>query len=457
MIKRTKLKNQSLSMLSCLLLVSAACTDSEDTGSAAPAAASDKDAATDTDKDAGKPAPEPDEDKDKDAAADADAAPAKPDAAPEKDAGAAAEVEPLYVTSTVVFNPEGQNSYVSVLANVDTQNIDLKNARELSGWAGVAVHDGALYMTDGESPTLRRFKVKTRTDWEEDGAINFSDHGAEYADSLFVGDDKAYVFPGKNGLVWTPSELAISGDFEIPKVADREGGLEFGGLGTGRTAVRRGNRLYVTTNWANWDDYIVSEDSLIFVIDTEQDKVIDMLPAPCPYLDVATLADDGSVYFSNWIYSIGQTVLQDKAKACAIRLKAGEDKIDEDWKLTFADVTGGHEAAAMHYLGDNKAVISVFHEERLDRDDPEINASSVGNSELYELWTLDLESHEAKPIEGIGSNTGGVAVSRVDGRAFVMIPTGDWESTSVYEVSPSGKAEKRWTTNGWSTQLLKLR
>jgi hypothetical protein len=102
-------------------------------------------------------------------------------------------------------------------------------------------------------------------------------------------------------------------------------------------------------------------------------------------------------------------------------------------------------------------MISVFHEERLDRDDPEINASSVGNSELYEMWTLDLESLEAKPLEGVGVNTGGATVHRIDGRTFVMIPTGDWESTTVYEVAPGKKAEKRWTTNGWSLQLAKLR
>jgi len=256
-------------------------------------------------------------------------------------------------------------------------------------------------------------------------------------------------------VVWSPSEIAITGDFELPQMADRPGGLTYSGVYAGRSMVVRGNRAFAATNWANWDDYAVSEDSLIVVIDTDNNRVIDMLTAPS-YLDVGTLDDAGNVYFSNWVYSLGPTLLSGKKQACAVRIQAGEEQLDSDWSLTFADVTDGREAAALRYVGDNRALISVYHHERVQLDEQE-DPAALADAVNWRFWVLELDTLAARPLDDVGYHAGGFATARVDGRAFLRVPSGDYESTDVYELSSDGVAEPRWSMRDWSTELFALR
>jgi hypothetical protein len=361
----------------------------------------------------------------------------------------------MYVTSTIVFNNDGQNTYVSLLPNLDTQNVDLRQAREFSGWSGIWGHQGKLFVSDGESPEMTRFAVAADGAMIDEGKLSFFNAGAQFADSVFVGSDKAYVF-ADDGIVWNSQSLAITGSFALPLVSDRAGGMTYSGLGTGRGLVVRGNRAYVAASWANWEEYAVSEDSLIIVIDTDTDQVIATLSAPCPYLDVGTLDDAGNVYFSNWVYSLGPTLLDGKKPACAVRLRPGEDQLDPDWSLTFAEVTGGREAAALRFVGGRKALISVYHDEEATID-ANTDPASLADSAHWRFWLLDLDTLAAAPIPDIGAHAGGFATARIDGRTFLMVPSEDYASTSVYELSVDLTAVPRWSVSGWATELFALR
>jgi hypothetical protein len=367
----------------------------------------------------------------------------------------AGPAEHLYATSTIVFNTEGQNTYVSLLSSLEPQSVDLDQAREFSGWSGIWGHAGKLFVSDGESPTMTRFAVGDDGTLRDEGKLNFLNYGSQHADSAFVGPDKAYVFADE-GIVWDASTLEITGSFALPVVADRPGGMEYGGLRSGRSLAVSGDRTYVAASWANWDDYAVSEDSLIVVIDSATDRVIDTLSVPCPYLDVGSVDDEGNVYFSNWVYSLGPTLLFDKRRACAVRIRAGADRIDDSWSLTFADVTDGREAAALRWVGDGKALISVYYDERITIDET-TSPEEIADAANWRFWLLDVNTLEAEPIDDIDYNAGGFAVQRIDGRAFVMVPSEDYESTNVYELSSAGRAELHWSIVGWSTELFELR
>lgn len=268
----------------------------------------------------------------------------------------------LYVTSTVVSTDEAANTYISVLDALGSQDIDTGQALESSGWSDVAGSAGELFVADGESLTMQRFEVSGPGRFAETGKIDFTDHGAVNANSTFVENDKAYAF-GDEIVKWNPRTLEIFGSFASAEAKDRENGMEFSGIFAGRAVATRDQRAYYAAHWANWDDYEVSEDSLIIVVDTDKDEIINTIEVPCPYLDFATIDEDDTIYFSNWTYSVPGTLLHGKRKACAVRLLAGQDRIDEDWSLTFADVTDGREAAALGYVGDRKALISVFYDE----------------------------------------------------------------------------------------------
>lgn len=363
----------------------------------------------------------------------------------------------LYVTSSVVFNDLGEDTYVSLLPALERheRELDLDSARELSGWAGIWTHEQKLFVSDGESPKLLRYQVDGEGRLLDDGSLSFQNQGAMFADSTFVAPNRAYVF-ADDAIVWNPEQLEIEASFELPRIEDLPDGMQYRGVRSGRGAVVRGNRAYVATGWANWTEYTVPEDSLIVVIDTDHNRVLDVLEAPCPYLDVASLDDDGNIYFSNWVYSLGPTLLRDRRRACAVRIRAGEDRIDTDFSLTFADVTDGREAAALRYVGDGKALISVFHHERVELA-PDMDPVALSDSANWQFWMLDLNRREAEPIDGIGLHAGGFALSQIDGQSYVLVPSAEYDSTRVYRVTPDGAAEELWQTLGWSTQLLKLR
>ena len=332
----------------------------------------------------------------------------------------------------------------------------IDEAREFGGWAGISTNNGLLFVSDGESPIMHRYNVDPDGSYSEERRLSFANYGFDFAQAAFVGDHKVYAF-ADDVVIWDPDAMAVTGTFPLPDVDDREGGMSWQGLSAGRPFAARGNRAYVATHWANWDDYEVSQESLIVVLDTEDDTVVETISVPCPYLDVATVADDGYIYFSNWIYSVGQTLLQGKREACAVRIAPGAEEIDKDWSLTFADVTGGREGGVLRYAGDNKAVFVAYHDERVEDLQSQTDPAEIAGLTNWRFWIIDLDTLDASPIEGIDWNAGGFYSSRIDGRLFILVPTADYASTGFYEVLSDGTAELRWTMDGWSLDLYKIR
>ena len=57
--------------------------------------------------------------------------------------------------------------------------------------------------------------------------------------------------------------------------------------------------------------------------------------------------DAGDLYFSNWVFSVAATILEDDAPAnCAVGIKAGEQTIDESFTRDLSTLTEGRPVAA---------------------------------------------------------------------------------------------------------------
>jgi hypothetical protein len=171
---------------------------------------------------------------------------------------------------------------------------------------------------------------------------------------------------------------------------------------------------------------------------------------------VATLDDRGDIYFSNWVYGVGPKLFEGGAPTCAARIKAGEDSVDDGWVLTFADVTDGREAAALRFLGDGKALISVLHDERIELT-PDADRFTVVDAPNWRFWRVDLDTREAEETTDIAFHGGGYYSTRIGDRNMLFVPSGDYSSTHAFELTPNGLAEPRWEAIGWVTRLFKLR
>jgi hypothetical protein len=368
--------------------------------------------------------------------------------------------EASFATTSIVFGDEGSMStYLSLLPSLGSQEVDYDEAREFAGWADLWVHGDQLFVTDGEAPALTRYSVADDGRLEEGERISFANHGAETAAfwrNVIVSSTKAYLFitDAREVVVWNPDTVEITGTFALPELDDR--GARKAYVTNDRGAIVRDDRLYVTVGWGDWENYSIADDSAILVIDTDRDEVLDTLPVACPDLNVATIDDRGDIYFSNWVYGISPVLFEGGAHTCAVRIRAGQDVVDEDWTLTFADVTDGREAAALRFIGNGKALISVFYDDQVElRDD--IERPVVVDSASWRFWTVDLETREAAALEGIGWHGGGYYSTRIEGRSMLFVPSGDYSSTTAYELLEDGKLEERWRALGWVTRLFTLR
>ncbi len=366
----------------------------------------------------------------------------------------------VFLTSNVVFGDDSQSTYVQPLPSLEAQDVDLEKALEFPGWADLWVLGERALVADGESPRLTSYAPDARGNLVEGGRVSFQGYGAEqvaFWGHLFTSETKAYWFntTERQIVIWNPNTLEIGDSFPLPELPDR-GAQLLAGPTADRSSVVRGNRAYVPFYWANWDDYSLSEDSVILVIDATTNQIINEISVPCPEINFATVDDEGTIYFSNWGFSAIATLLDGKAKACAVRILDGADEVDPDWSLTFADITDGREASSLRWLGNGKALLTVLHDERLELS-PHSDRSALADSANWRLWMVDLENLSAEALDALPWHAPGLYGTRIDGETFLSVPSADYASTTTYRVSGDATFERLWESTGWQTRLFKLR
>lgn len=382
-----------------------------------------------------------------------------PDSGGEGGTASSAPANVGYPMLSVVFGDEANTTYLSVLDSLAVQDVSHDGARELAGWADLWVLRDKLFVADGEAPVLTRYSLAEDRALVEEGKLSFQAYGTDNAafwGHLFVDERKAYWFntSQREVVIWNPQSLEIESSFALPALPDRVS-QTLAGPTADRSSVVRGDRAYVPFYWADWTDYELSEDSVILVIDTQSNEVIDALSVPCPEINFATTTDDGTIYFSNWGYSAIPTLLDGKAQACAVRVLPGTDQLDPDWSLTFADVTEGREASSLRYVGDGKALLTVLHDERLEVT-ADADRFALTDSANWRLWLLDLTTLEAEPLDALGWHAPGLYGTRVGGETLLSVPSAAYDSSTTYRFSADGSAEKLWQSTGWQTRLFAL-
>jgi hypothetical protein len=140
-----------------------------------------------------------------------------------------------------------------------------------------------------------------------------------------------------------------------------------------------------------------------------------------------------------------------------LRINAGESRFDPSWTLNYADLTEGRKGAMFTYLPGNRALLSAFYDERTSFDATTDPWSYVGSLN-WRIWSADLETMTATPIDGIDFNGGAYTPVQFDDRLFVMVPGGEEEgyATQLYEIV-DGIAAPYVKLPGWSYQFVKLR
>jgi len=368
---------------------------------------------------------------------------------------------PLYVVANEVYANDESTSYVTVLGSLDVAEFDSSGGIEFPGGrATLATHAGWVFVAPPTSPEIRRFRVTDAGKLEPDGVVSFLDYGLDGLalddwGNSFVSDTKAYVHNLVDGtsVIWNPSELTITGEVDVsgfelvrPELGDLNGSAGF----------VRGNRLFRTVFWSNWDEEQTSSEQYLAVYDTDTDKLIALdAETRCPGLSNLVSQDEaGNAYFSNWIWNVGESILREAPKSCVLQLPADSEGFDPDFRLDYAALTDGREGAVFNYLADGQGVMSIFYEEQATAT-AETTPNELVSVPAWKVWSVDLNG-EAAPLEGLDWMLGAVTPLRLDGRSLLMVPGEDWSIIHVHEIV-DGRAEPRFDIPGWSYQFVKVR
>ena len=364
-----------------------------------------------------------------------------------------------FVVSTQMYG-DTTTSYLPVVSSLDVGTISLENAKELDGRSSIAQIGKWLFVAASTAPVVTRYSIEEDGSLTEDGRINFSNHGVPEFFSIdawgavFVNEEKAYIFNGNDGshVIWNPTTMKITGDIEGLDIVQEGYDME-------SVAVVRGNRMYRVFTFLNYDTWeFLTEPQYLAVYDLESDELLSLEEETrCAQIYAMPSVDEqGNIYFSGHVWTPGLALTSDYPKSCALRVKADEDSFDDEWQLNFAeDVTDGREAATLRYVGNGKALLDVFHDERVEIDD-KTDAQEVVSTSNWRLWLVDLNDKSGAPIEGVGYKGAGLTDIQVGDRTYLMLPNVDWTETTAWELVGEDVV-KRFTTQGNSYQVLKVR
>jgi hypothetical protein len=375
------------------------------------------------------------------------------------DDGAGGGDAPGFAVMYEVFDDTGSNSYLALLDSLDG-TIDPAEAREFAGGrAFLQVYNGWIFVGDATTPTVTRFSVGADGSLAEDGTVSFANYGLQSGSidawaQTFISPTKAYLFDYASAVhvVWNPTTMEITGEIPADPRFTREG---FPDLETSPAAVR-GNRMYRSIFWGDYDTAEYSQEQLLAVYDLDTDRLIDVVAETrCPNPGNRTfVGEDGTIYFSNWIWPVAGTLMHGRASNCVLRIPAGSDRFDPSWSLDYRALSGGHEGGMFTYLGAGQGLVAIFDETRTTFDQTTDPWAYAGTS-AWSIWNVDVQNRTGAPISGIPLSAGAYTPILVDDRAFVTLPNSDWSETQLYEIE-GGTATPGMVVPGWSYMFAKI-
>ncbi|HTU58187.1 MAG TPA: hypothetical protein VMF89_07130, partial [Polyangiales bacterium] len=300
-----------------------------------------------------------------DAGTDASASPSPTDE-PAADGGTTAQPTRVAIVTSVANADNTSNGYLLIVppSALNGDELSLDDAREFAGNSDVWIMGKHAYVASGDAPAVTKYEVQENNELREVGSVSFENFGvsdAAFWNNTFVSETKAYLSgtDASELIVWNPTSLEIEGTIEIEGLEPRGDLFARAALADRSNLVSNG-KLYRPIYWTDEDYAGRTEDSVIVVIDTKTDEVVNKIKVDATGMDYGTVDDDGLLYFSTWTGSVGTRLALDTPPTA---FAVVDPKTDTVKSITeFARVTGGHEGAAMKYVGDGQFVFSVYDE-----------------------------------------------------------------------------------------------
>lgn len=387
--------------------------------------------------------------------------PAAPQQEPEGEQPAAES--PAFVVLASIDNPEGRTNYAGLVdpAGEDAE-FDTDAAIEVPA-------DGRLYappsggyfgIGDSEGLVVIRYEVDAERNLRENGRLSFAGVGVRSFSNtmVFVSATKAYFLDEANlqVVVWNPAELTIDGTIDVSEL-EREGYQRV--LFPLFHSVVRGDRVLASVAWQNEEGEFRKATGLL-VLDTARDAVARVEETDrCAGAQDIIVGSNGDAYFASSVDPVvwDASVRGVERSGCILRVKAGAESFDPDYRLLLSDATGGGVAYGLTGTNDPDRPYIWALDETVTPWSASEPIDSFGAA-AWGLWRLDLETGTAVPDDSVplSGPTRGSLWFEADERRFLMRPAADYRSSQLFEATTDG-LELRLSSPGFIQGFARVR
>ncbi|HTV19756.1 MAG TPA: hypothetical protein VMG12_13820, partial [Polyangiaceae bacterium] len=326
-----------------------------------------------------------------------------------------------------VYSPEAYNTYVGIFAEVPEGDVDFASFREF-GNANVYSHAGYVFVE--EDGVMQRFSVDAnlelvegpRFSWQEFGIASIN---ASY--TVFVSNERAYTFAPELGVVvvWSPEEMVRVGTLPI-EMPERPAGME--------TFAYDGHLVGDQVIWnvfsGNFEAPSVYPAVTLAIADATRDD------APVRFIEDARCVpggpahvDDAGNYFVHgggyYGYFLAYGDADPAARACILRVNAGESTFDPDYLVDYQALTGSAVSDPWFHIIGSQYMARSWDPSVPFPEDPDL---FWDNAALRPL-VIDTDASTAQPYPDL------VGAKGVDGT------TREVDGISYYQLSQTGYVE----------------
>lgn len=374
--------------------------------------------------------------------------------------GAAGE---LFAFVSQVTTQDATTTFLALTSALPTDTLDLSNAMELSGFGDAVRFEDKLYVSNGETLELERYRIDGDQIVPE-AKLSLQGRGIDFLGELFfVDSEHAYTVNGAQYALieFNPATMTITDEHDLATLRREGWGSEYRG---GFVRAVDGKLFFY---WAYTNDRTeFINDFVLGVFDTVSRSLNVIEQQDCPATagfggffdeqgDLYLIADSfgGFTFFGN----------SEPKSACVLRVRAGSDSIDPDYRFSPTLALGNGLAPwGLYYAGNGLAYTTAVDPARLPEYD---SVFEFIFAPVHQGWTLDIRNQTAALIEAMPPDAVGFESVTLDEQLLVPRSTAAADiydvndiQTTVYGLRGSdGAASRLFTMPGYLGNAVRLR